>query len=65
VPCGMTRSGLPIGMQIVSRSGDELTALQLGQAWQDRTNGHKFRPDTSRGADGRTPTSGTGLWTCR
>ena len=61
VPCGMTRSGLPFGMQIVSRSGDELTALQLGQAWQNRTNWHKFRPDTSRGADGRTPTSGTGL----
>jgi aspartyl-tRNA(Asn)/glutamyl-tRNA(Gln) amidotransferase subunit A len=44
VPCGMTGSGLPFGIQIVSRSGDEMTALQLGQAWQDRTAWHTLRP---------------------
>ena len=30
IPCGLTVGGLPIGLQIVTRSRDEATALALG-----------------------------------
>lgn len=32
VPCGQTRSGLPIGLQILGRHFDEATVLRLGHA---------------------------------
>ncbi len=42
IPCGWSKEGLPIGMQIVGRRLDDLTVLQVSQAfeelkpWQDR-----------------------------
>ncbi|MFX1375713.1 MAG: amidase [Promethearchaeota archaeon] len=42
IPCGWSKEGLPIGMQIVGRRLDELTVLQVSKAfedvapWQDR-----------------------------
>ena len=42
VPCGMTSSGLPIGLQIVGRPFDEATVLrvarafELAQPWENR-----------------------------
>jgi len=42
IPCGWTRSGLPIGMQIVGKRYDEKTVLQVSKAfeelapWQDK-----------------------------
>ena len=42
VPCGWSKEGLPIGMQIIGHRYDELTVLQVSQAfeeiapWQDR-----------------------------
>jgi aspartyl-tRNA(Asn)/glutamyl-tRNA(Gln) amidotransferase subunit A len=47
VPCGFTRAGLPFGMQLVARAGDELSALQLGTAYQDATSWHLRRPPPS------------------
>lgn len=44
VPCGFTSEGLPFGMQIVTRAGDELTGLSLGHAYQERTGWHTLRP---------------------
>lgn len=35
VNCGFTSSGLPIGLQIVGRRGDDLGVLQLAKAWED------------------------------
>jgi aspartyl-tRNA(Asn)/glutamyl-tRNA(Gln) amidotransferase subunit A len=35
VPCGKTRSGLPIGLQILGRHFDEATVLRVAQAVED------------------------------
>jgi aspartyl-tRNA(Asn)/glutamyl-tRNA(Gln) amidotransferase subunit A len=34
VPCGLTASGLPIGLQLVGRQFDEATLLRLGHAYE-------------------------------
>lgn len=44
VPCGFSRSGLPIGMQLVGRPFGELTLFQVGHAYQQRTDWHTQRP---------------------
>ena len=44
VPCGVTRSGLPIGMQITGALGDEGTVLRLARAYEQATEWHKRRP---------------------
>ena len=42
IPCGWSSDGLPIGMQIVGKRLDDLTVLQVSQAfeeiapWQDK-----------------------------
>jgi aspartyl-tRNA(Asn)/glutamyl-tRNA(Gln) amidotransferase subunit A len=36
VPCGQTRSGLPIGLQVLGRHFDEGTVLRVGQAVESR-----------------------------
>lgn len=38
VPCGTTRSGLPIGLQVLGRHFDEGTILQVAQAVEDFTS---------------------------
>ena len=35
IPCGWSSDGLPIGMQIVGKRFDELTVLQVSQAFED------------------------------
>lgn len=44
VPCGFTQSGLPIGLQIVSRRWAEAQVLQAGFAYEQATDWHKRRP---------------------
>ena len=44
VPCGFTRSGLPIGMQITGALGDEGRVLRLAHAYEQATDWHKRRP---------------------
>lgn len=44
VPCGLSADGLPIGMQIVTRAGDELSGLQLGHFYQGLTGWHQAFP---------------------
>jgi Asp-tRNA(Asn)/Glu-tRNA(Gln) amidotransferase A subunit family amidase len=34
VPCAMTSSGLPIGLQIAGRRHDDLGVLRLAHAWE-------------------------------
>jgi aspartyl-tRNA(Asn)/glutamyl-tRNA(Gln) amidotransferase subunit A len=41
VPCGFTRTGLPIGLQITGRPGDEATVLRLAHAYEQATEWHK------------------------
>jgi len=40
VPCGFTKDGLPIGLQIVSRAWNEAGILRTGYAFQEATNWH-------------------------
>lgn len=44
VPCGFTSTGLPVGLQISARPGADEIALQLAQAYEQATAGHKRTP---------------------
>jgi aspartyl-tRNA(Asn)/glutamyl-tRNA(Gln) amidotransferase subunit A len=50
VPCGFTRAGLPIGLQIVGPPGRDALVLQLAEAWQQATDYHQRRPPGGGGA---------------
>ncbi len=45
VPCGFTRAGLPIGMQIIGPPGGEATVLRLAYAYERETDWHNRRPN--------------------
>ena len=40
VPCGFTKDGLPIGLQLVSRAWNEAGVLRAGFAFQQATDWH-------------------------
>lgn len=44
VPCGFTKAGLPIGLQIVSRAWGESKVLNLGHTYEQATGWHKRVP---------------------
>jgi len=44
VPCGFTRAGLPIGMQITGPTGGEATVLRLAYAYEQATDWHRRHP---------------------
>ena len=44
VPCGFTREGLPVGVQIVGRYRDDFGVLQLAHAFERATRHHERRP---------------------
>jgi amidase len=44
MPCGYTPEGLPVGLQIVGRHRDELSVLQLAQAFEDSTLSGRRKP---------------------
>jgi amidase len=44
VPCGFTKEGLPIGLQIVGRHQREFEVLQLAFAFEQATQHSKIRP---------------------
>ena len=50
VPCGFTPEGLPVGVQIVGRPGDDLGVLQLAHAFEGATGFWKNRPPMVRDA---------------
>jgi len=45
LPCGFSRDGLPIGLQIVGRPWAEAAILRVGQAYEQATEWHLRRPD--------------------
>ncbi len=49
LPCGFTRDGLPIGLQLVARHFEEGTTLRVGHAFQLRTDHHRQRPSIAHG----------------
>jgi len=44
VPCGFSKEGLPIGLQLAGRPFDEQTALRVAHAYEQATEWHKKRP---------------------
>jgi aspartyl-tRNA(Asn)/glutamyl-tRNA(Gln) amidotransferase subunit A len=47
IPCGFTREGLPIGLQIAGPRFAESRVLALAHAYQQVTNWHTRRPPIS------------------
>lgn len=41
IPCGFTKEGLPIGMQIIARAWGDSKALNAGYAYEQATEWHK------------------------
>jgi aspartyl-tRNA(Asn)/glutamyl-tRNA(Gln) amidotransferase subunit A len=48
VPCGFSREGLPVSIQIVGRTFDDATVLRLARAYERVTDWHTRRPDPAR-----------------
>jgi aspartyl-tRNA(Asn)/glutamyl-tRNA(Gln) amidotransferase subunit A len=44
LPCGFTRDGLPISLQLAGRPFDETTVLRAGHAYEHATEWHRRRP---------------------
>jgi aspartyl-tRNA(Asn)/glutamyl-tRNA(Gln) amidotransferase subunit A len=44
VPCGFSRDGLPIGMQLIGKPFDEATVLRAAYAYEQATQWHLKRP---------------------
>jgi amidase len=44
VPCGFTHDGLPVGIQIVGRHGDDFGVLQIAHAFEQATQIGRRRP---------------------
>jgi aspartyl-tRNA(Asn)/glutamyl-tRNA(Gln) amidotransferase subunit A len=49
VPCGFSRAGLPISLQIVGRGGEEARILRIGWAFENATDWHARRPALPEG----------------
>jgi aspartyl-tRNA(Asn)/glutamyl-tRNA(Gln) amidotransferase subunit A len=46
LPCGFSKSGLPLGFQVSGRAFEESTVLRLGHAFQKATDFHTKRPSS-------------------
>src|ERR687893_756586 len=51
VPCGFTREGLPVGIQIVGRYRDDFGVLQLAHEFEDATRHGEHRPPLAGGSN--------------
>ncbi|HYP70191.1 MAG TPA: amidase, partial [Variovorax sp.] len=49
VPCGFTASGVPVGIQLVGRYGDDWSVLQLAHAFEQATHTARRRPPRPAG----------------
>ena len=47
VPCGFTKSGLPIGLQITGAHWSESSVLQVAHLYEGSTDWHRRQPDLS------------------
>jgi aspartyl-tRNA(Asn)/glutamyl-tRNA(Gln) amidotransferase subunit A len=45
IPCGFSKGGLPIGMQIIGKAYDETTVLRIGHAYEQSTDWHLKAPE--------------------
>lgn len=45
IPCGFSKDGLPVGLQILGKHFDESTLLRLAYAFEQATDFHKKKPE--------------------
>jgi aspartyl-tRNA(Asn)/glutamyl-tRNA(Gln) amidotransferase subunit A len=45
IPCGFTKAGLPVGLQILAKAFDEETLFRVAYAYEQGTVWHKHKPD--------------------
>ena len=50
IPCGWSRAGLPVGLQVVGKRFDDATVLQFCAAWERQFDAHSRRPAVFAGA---------------
>jgi amidase len=55
VPCGFTDDGLPVGLQIVGRRGDDAGVLRLARAFEEATRVGEIRPSMDQERDPHHP----------
>ncbi len=48
VPCGMSKSGLPVGMQLVGRFRDDVNLLRYAMAFESAVDMTQFRPPVAQ-----------------
>jgi aspartyl-tRNA(Asn)/glutamyl-tRNA(Gln) amidotransferase subunit A len=44
IPCGFTKKGLPVGLQIMAKAFDEETIFKVAHAFEQNTEWHKIKP---------------------
>jgi aspartyl-tRNA(Asn)/glutamyl-tRNA(Gln) amidotransferase subunit A len=44
LPCGFSKEGLPVGLQLIGRPFDEETLFQVGHAYESATDWHTKCP---------------------
>jgi len=44
LPCGLTATGLPVGLQLAGRPFEDLTVLRVGHAYEQATEWHTLHP---------------------
>ncbi|MGH7429413.1 MAG: amidase family protein, partial [Candidatus Methylomirabilaceae bacterium] len=49
IPCGYTKAGLPIGLQLIGKPFDEVAILNVAHAFEQATDWHRRKPQTSTG----------------
>jgi len=52
LPCGLTRGGLPIGLQLIGRPFDEAALLRAADAYERETGFWRLRPSGARRRSG-------------
>jgi aspartyl-tRNA(Asn)/glutamyl-tRNA(Gln) amidotransferase subunit A len=45
LPCGLSKGGLPIGMQLIGRAFEEETILRAAHAYEQSTNWRTKKPN--------------------
>jgi aspartyl-tRNA(Asn)/glutamyl-tRNA(Gln) amidotransferase subunit A len=44
LPCGFTKAGLPVGLQILAKAFGEETLFRAAHAYEQNTEWHKMKP---------------------
>ncbi len=45
LPCGFSKKGLPIGLQLLAKSFDEQVLLRIAYTYEKNTEWHKRKPE--------------------